>query len=304
VLSVAAKTSGWFSSIWTVLWKSALFIFLWGLLYAPFIIPFKDLLAQGENHNPLQVQLFFQVIGALAGLGAAWLMVRFIDRRPFTTLGFAPGHLVRDILLGVWIGAAWLGLSVLALWLIRCVSLRSSFPVSMSASPLVWTAAALMFNTVTQEVLVRSYIYQTIQSKTNFMWAIVGTSIFFVLLHGGAFAGAWLPALNVFLAGVFLGVAYHRTGNLWLPITIHFTWNLLLGPVFGLTVSGQNQLNSGWQLLDVHGPALLTGGPFGMEGGLIVSFTTTIGAAAMFRLIRRDTHQATPAIVLSGQSHS
>jgi membrane protease YdiL (CAAX protease family) len=299
---VAAKTSGWFSSIWTIIWKSALFIFLWGLLYTPFIIPFKDLLAQRENHNPLQVQLYFQVTGALAGLGAAWLMVRFIDRRPFTTLGFAPGHLVRDILLGVWIGTAWLGLSVLALWIIRCVALRSSLMISIP--PLVWTAAALMFNTVTQEVLVRSYIYQTIQFQTNFLWAIVGSSLFFVLLHGGAFAGAWLPALNVFLAGVFLGVAYHRTGNLWLPMAIHFTWNLLLGPVLGLTVSGQNQLNGGWQLFDVHGSALWTGGSFGVEGGLIVTFTTAIGAAAMFRFVRRDNHNATAAIVSAGQSPS
>jgi hypothetical protein len=49
-----------------------------------------------------------------------------------------------------------------------------------------------------------------------------------------------------------------------------------MGPVAGLTVSGQNELNRGWQLMDVQGPALLTGGRFGMEGGLIVTLTTAI----------------------------
>src|ERR1700722_1596061 len=110
------------SSIWTIIWKSALFLFLWGILYTPFIIPFKDQLAQRGNHTPIQARLYFEATGAFTVLGAAWLMVRFIDRRPFLTLGLAPSRLIRDVLLGVGIGAAWLGLSVLALWTLRCVS--------------------------------------------------------------------------------------------------------------------------------------------------------------------------------------
>jgi hypothetical protein len=272
--------------MWTIFWKSAVFLCLWGMLYTPFIIPFKDRMAQQENHLSPQTQLYFEATGVLTVLTAAWIMVRFIDRRPFRTLGFAPGHLVRDFLLGVGLGTVWLGLSLLALWIIGCVSLRSSF--TGLAPSLVWAAASLLLNTVTQEVLMRSYIYQTIESRSNFVWAIVGSSILFMLLHAGALAGAWLPALNLFLAGVLFGVAYHQTGNLWLPIAIHFTWNFLLGPVLGLTVSGQNELNMGWQVLNVQGPAFLTGGSFGMEGGLIVTLTTAIGAAAIYRFIRRD----------------
>src|SRR5580658_8123450 len=247
--------SGRLRSMWTIFWKSAVFICLWGMLYTPFIFPFKDHLAQQEKHISPQIRLYFEATGVLTVLAAAWIMVRFIDRRPFRTLGFAPGHLAQDFLIGVGIGTVWLGLSLLALWIIGCVSLRSSF--SSFAPSLVWAAASLLLNTVTQEVLMRSYIYQTIESHSNFIWAIVGSSILFMLLHAGALAGAWLPALNLFLAGVLFGAAYNRTGNLWLPIAIHFTWNFLLGPVFGLTVSGQNELNMGWQVLDVRGPALL-----------------------------------------------
>lgn len=283
---------GWLLPIWTIIWKFLLFFLLWGILSALFIIPFTDQLKQFEKVYPLQVQLYFDVAGALAILVAAWIMVRFIDRRPFITLGFASNHMVRDSLLGVSIGTAWLGLSVLALWMMSWVSLQPSFTISWSI--LVWVAVALIFNSLTQEVLVRSYIYQTIQSKTNFIWAIVVSAVLFMALHAGAYKGAWLPAVNVFAAGVLFGVAYHLTGNLWLPIAIHFTWNFLLGPVLGLTVSGQNQLNSGWQVFIVQGPALLTGGSFGLEGGLIVTLTTIIGTVTMFLLFRhRMTSQNT-----------
>ncbi len=276
---------GWLLPIWTIIWKSLLFFLLWGILSALFIIPFTDQLKQFEKVYPLQAQLYFDVAGALAVLVAAWIMARFIDRRPFITLGFVPNHMVRDSLLGVSIGAVWLGLSVLAVWMMGWVSLRPSFTISWSI--LVWVMIALIFNTLTQEVLVRSYIYQTIQSQTNFIWAIVVSAVLFMALHAGVYEGAWLPAVNVFTAGVLFGVAYHLTGNLWLPIAIHFTWNFLLGPVLGLTVSGQNQLNSGWQVFAVQGPALLTGGSFGLEGGLVVTLTTVIGAVVMFLLFRR-----------------
>lgn len=279
------QKSGWLLPIWTIIWKSLLFFLLWGILSALFIIPFTDQLKQFEKVYPLQAQLYFDVSGALAVLVAAWIMARFIDRRPFITLGFVPNHMVRDSLLGVSIGAVWLGLSVFAVWMMGWVSLRPSFTISWSI--LVWVMIALIFNTLTQEVLVRSYIYQTIQSQTNFIWAIVVSAVLFMALHAGVYEGAWLPAVNVFTAGVLFGVAYHLTSNLWLPIAIHFTWNFLLGPVLGLTVSGQNQLNSGWQVFAVQGPALLTGGSFGLEGGLVVTLTTVIGAVVMFLLFRR-----------------
>jgi uncharacterized protein len=292
--------SGRFRAIWTIIWKSILFIVLWGFLLAPFIIPIKQLLPQFEKNFPLQARLYFDAASALSVLATAWIMVRFIDRRPFVTLGFVPEHLIRDVLAGLCIGTVWLGVSVLALWIMGFVSLLSSFKISLSV--LGWAAAALVFNTVTQEVLVRSYIYQTIQSQTNFIWAIAGSSILFMLLHAGALGGAWLPALNLFLAGVFFGVAYHRSGNLWLPIAIHFAWNLLLGPLLGLTVSGQNELNGGTQLLTLQGPAFWTGGSFGMEGGFAVTLSTVMGAAAALHLIRWSKAEASPAIVLGGES--
>lgn len=51
---------------------------------------------------------------------------------------------------------------------------------------------------------------------------------------------SWLAAVNVFGAGILFGIAYAVSGNLWFPISIHFSWNFALGPLLGLSISGQN----------------------------------------------------------------
>ncbi|MBW8885547.1 MAG: CPBP family intramembrane metalloprotease, partial [Planctomycetia bacterium] len=50
--------------------------------------------------------------------------------------------------------------------------------------------------------------------------AIFVTSIFFTLVHGEL----WLMQ-PIFLLSICLGYAYERTGNLWVPILIHASFN-------------------------------------------------------------------------------
>jgi len=209
-------------------------------------------------------------------------MVAFIERRPFVTLGFVPHRFVRDLLVGFAFGTGWLVLSIAILLLAGWA--RVHLPLTFSGSVLAWAAGTVFLNTVAQEVLARGYIFQTIRSNSNALIAILLSSLLFVAYHAGAFKGAWLPALNVFAAGVLFGVAYQFTQNLWLPIGIHFAWNFLLGPVLGLSVSGGDPWGVGSRLLIVEGPEVFTGGAFGIEGGLVVTLCTSIGIVILLLL--------------------
>jgi membrane protease YdiL (CAAX protease family) len=225
-------------SLWTIIWKSFSFFTLWAILYSPFVV----LLAPKVENTALNSRLYYDATGALTIVIAAWVMVRLVERRSFMTLGFAPIHFVRDFTLGLIIGILWLVVSLVILRLFGWLTLQLTG--QLDASTLFIAALAMLLNTLIQEVLSRGYIFQNIQSQSNATWAIIVTSIIFVLYHAAGLQGNWLPALNVFCAGVLFGVAYYRAGNLWLPIAIHFAWNFLLGPVFGLAVSGQDLANS------------------------------------------------------------
>ncbi len=272
----------WLSPTWTVIWKVGLFLVLWGILLSPIVVPFAPRFQRVEQTAPLQLRLFFDVASALSLLAAAWIMARFIDHRPFVTLGFSPVHWIRDVLLGLGLGAGWLTLSAAILGLAGWAHVQPSGV--LSGSVLAWSGTALLFNTAAQEVLARSYILQTIRSHTNATVAVTVSALLFMIYHVGAYHGAWLPAVNVFAAGILFGAAYQLSGNLWLPMAMHFSWNFLLGPVLGLAVSGNTQLGGGWRLLTLQGPATLTGGAFGMEGGLVVTLTTLLGIGALFIL--------------------
>jgi hypothetical protein len=272
-----------------ILWRVGLFVVVFGLLGALFIVPFDTALSSWREVFPVRARLYGNVTIAVAMLTATWIMTRFVDRRPFRTIGFAPDRAPRDVVVGLAVGAVWLALSVGASWLAGWASPRS--PVSGSSSQLLGTLAALFFNVLTQQLLLCGYVFQTIRARTNFGVAVLLSAALFSVLHAGAFDGAWLPLVNVFGAGALFCLAYGITGNLWLPLGIHFAWNALLGPVLGLTVSGSDQLGLGWQVFQIEGPALFTGGAFGLEGGLVVTVTTAAGIACIGALFRTQARQ-------------
>jgi uncharacterized protein len=274
----------WLKVGWEIFWRYIVFISIWGILLGPLIIPVHSLFKSVVNSYPLYTQLYFEFTSAATILLAAWILIRFIDKKTFVSLGFNPKYLFKDILKGLVFGSSWLFSSILILWLGRWIVF--SVHGNISASFLIWTGLAMVFNTVTQEVLARSYIFQTIKIKTNSVTALIISSLLFMVYHFPAFDGTILLPINVFLAGILFGTAYYLSGNLWLPIAIHFAWNFLSGPVLGLSVSGKNLGNNSWQLFSVQRYSLFTGGTFGIEGGLVVTFTAVISIASLFVLFR------------------
>jgi len=271
--------------ILAILWRTSLFVLAFALLSALFIVPFAGALSEWRGTYPIQTQLYFDIAGAGAMFAATWIMTRFVDHRPFQSIGLSPDHLLRDLAIGLAVGTAWLLVSVGSAWLAGWAS--STIPSNFSGIVLVWAAISLFFNVLTQQMLLCGYIFQTIRSRTNFILTLLISAALFSTYHAGAFQGSWLPVLNVFAAGALFCLAYNLTGNLWLPIAVHFAWNLLLGPVLGLTVSGSTHLGAGWTVFAIDGPALFTGGSFGLEGGLIVTLTTSAFIVAIVLYRRR-----------------
>jgi uncharacterized protein len=261
-------------TVWKILWRILLFYLAWAVLLAFFFVPFGSKVGTWYITNPVEARLYGDIVTVVTILAATWLMLKFIDRRAFKTIGFASGHAALDMITGLAIGSIWLcvslGIALMFGWA------APVYPAGFSWYILLLSAVSMLLNVVAQELLLCGFIFQTIRNRSNVIIAIVISAVLFAGYHLGAFKGEWLPAVNVFAAGVFFCLAYLITNNLWLPVAIHFSWDVLLGPVFGITESGQNNLSGGWKMFTVNGPKLLTGGSFGMEGGLIVTITTIL----------------------------
>jgi uncharacterized protein len=271
---------------WTVIWKVLLFFIIWASLLAVVFVPMSSTLLIWEKTQPVLARLYPDLVSLMTIVVATWFIFRFIDKREFYSILFSSKYLVRDFSLGLSIGTAWLGISLVIAALAGWLRYESSFTISWAS--LYIAGVAVLLNILTQQLLLNGYIFQTIKSHTSPVVAVVVSAIMFSGYHFGAFNGMWLPAVNVFLAGILFCLSYLVSGNLWFPVGIHFAWNFLLGPALGLTVSGTNRLGSGWQIFSLHGPAAFTGSSFGLEGGVIVTSVTAVFLLLVYRLRRSE----------------
>jgi membrane protease YdiL (CAAX protease family) len=266
--------------VWAATWRIAAFLVIWGALLAPLIIlPVAS--SRDNDATTPGWQLYLDTATLAAMLAAAWIAVRYFDRRWFRSLGFEPRAAIRDLPAGLVIGSGMIAVALaitFALGWARIEVVRSAL-----TRPFALVALSVALNTITQELLFRGYILQTIAGRFRVRWAIAVTSVLFTAAHAGALAAGVIPTLNLLLAGFLLAVGYVVTRNLWLPIGLHFAWNFLQGPVLGLAVSGE-QIHGGVAPLRtmLGGPEVLSGGMFGFEGGLVGTAVTLAGVAVLY----------------------
>lgn len=216
----------------------------------------------------------------LAACAATWLLAIGIDKRSLSALGLRPGRpALAELGSGLLAGLAIIGAAILALaapgWVSWTVSAASVLE-GMSVSALLLVAA------FTEELLFRGYPFRVLHLRFGPVPAVVATSVAFGLMHGANPGVTPLALVNLTLAGVLLGVAYWRSGSLWFVTGLHFGWNWVMA-ASGLPVSGLDVSISGLEAA-VAGPNLWTGGAFGPEGALMITFVTALGTVGVWRV--------------------
>ncbi|MFB6224583.1 MAG: lysostaphin resistance A-like protein [Haloarcula sp.] len=145
-----------------------------------------------------------------------------------------------------------------------------------------------------EEVIVRGYLLTNaaeglagwVGKRRAVIAATVLTGALFGVLHLRNPSASLLSVTNITLYGLLLGACYVLTGRLGIATGFHVAWNYTLA-LFGFPVSG---IRTGVSILstDATGPALVTGGGFGPEGGLIALPLLGVGAAALYWWVRRE----------------
>jgi hypothetical protein len=160
-----------------------------------------------------------------------------------------------------------------------------------------WPAAlfvsiVLLFGAVGEEMLFRGYMFQVLVKAIGPFATILPMSVLFGLAHSDNLNFTWLALLNTVLWGVVLGYAFLLSGDLWLPIGLHFGWNWTL-PWFGANLSGFTMGVTGYSMHWKVGE-LWSGGAYGPEGGLLTSVTVV----AVFFYLQRAPIQYQEAFLL------
>jgi uncharacterized protein len=223
-----------------------------------------------------------------------YLAGRVLDHRRMSDYGF---HFSRrwwtDLGFGLVLGALLL-FGVLAVELaMGWANVTGSFAPS-PGQPFVATilvgvvaVAAVAFG---EEASYRGYPIKNLaegvaKARWGIVIAVVIPAIYFGLSHATNENATWLSTFNIVIFGLLFGTGYVLTGELALPIGLHFGWDFVQGFVFGVVAEGKHY-GSMLVLADASSARLWTGQPYGAEGGLMGTAAFIAGFLATFAWAR------------------
>ncbi|MFD9702093.1 CPBP family intramembrane glutamic endopeptidase [Lentzea sp. NPDC059081] len=139
-----------------------------------------------------------------------------------------------------------------------------------------------------EEILFRGVLFRILEERVGTVIALVVSSLLFGMTHLVNVNATLWGALSIGLTGgAMLASAYVLTRSLWFPIGLHFAWNFTHAGLFGIAVSGSNDVPNGLLHLSLDGPSVLTGGTFGPEASLMALLVCSVATAFMLRQAAR-----------------
>ena len=206
-----------------------------------------------------------------------------IEKRSLRSVGFTKGNLIPSIVKGFCIGF----LLILAIVILSLLFGQFKFEgIDFSACiylPLFLIAYAIQ--SFGEEIICRGWALTYFAKRHGILFAIIISNIFFVLPHMGVTGFDLLTAINIFLIGTLFAIIFLKYDNIWINGAVHATWNFLMGPVFGLDVSGIATLH----LLKISkiSPNILNGGAYGPESSLIVTIVVIMALILAVYLFKK-----------------
>ncbi|UCG23392.1 MAG: CPBP family intramembrane metalloprotease [Chloroflexota bacterium] len=244
-------------------------------------------LVGGENLSQLSFLTPLSLAILLFGTLGLWRL----DDRPFRALGFPKGarwplQLVLSILAGV--GIVLLFLAIVAVTNSATITAKGEITGSLPPlifRTLVWTALIA----ASEELIFRGGYFQVLSGRTTIIVGAITSAALWAIFH--------LPAMNAddvliyqLVFGLLTFTAFGTAlalaavlagGSLWVPIGIHYGYNLAFS-AFGALFS-----------TEISGPPYLTGAPnWSPETGIMGVIVWTIVAAILYWQFRRRTAAA------------
>jgi len=119
-----------------------------------------------------------------------------------------------------------------------------------------------------EEVAFRGYPFQRLIDAIGPFAATLLAAVLFSMIHMNNPGSTGASTVVTFLAGWLLALAYLRTRALWVGWGFHVAWNVTMGILFGLPISGITNF-SPVIASNTIGPAWITGGDYGPEGSAV-----------------------------------
>jgi membrane protease YdiL (CAAX protease family) len=214
-----------------------------------------------HSHTTLLQTLVLTIFEFIGTLLTIWIFLKYIDKK--TLIPTLQGVSYHDIRIGLLISFMVMISGFISLLVTNQIgALRINFNgLNIILSVFIFLLAAIM-----EEVLVRWLVLRNLLTHFRKWIALSMSAVIFSLLHFLNPHIDLVSAVNLFLAGILLGLPFVYTRNLWCSISLHFGWNLFQS-FLGFNVSGLT-----FYSLIIQGTNAgnrWTGASFGFEGSYL-----------------------------------
>jgi len=225
-------------------------------------IAFGQTMTDAQDETTGQ-QVVVSAFGFVGGLLVIYLFMKHMDKKPFLDLGLYFRNHIRDTLYGL---VAGLVVMAMGYFLLLFSGQLEYVKTNFIGHEFLLTIILFLIVSFSEEILLRGYILRNFMESMNNVWALVLSATMFSLMHSLNQNMSWVSYIDLFLAGILLGLPYIYTKNLWFPIALHFSWNFFQS-LFGFNVSGLDA----YSLIEFSIPEnnIVNGGNFGFEGSVL-----------------------------------
>jgi len=221
--------------------------------------------------NVTIIAMFLQEVVMIITPIIAW---KYIMKRPLSNMGLDSfkNH-SKELLVGLLFGIISISVVFGALVLSKNAVVESWTP-HFSADTIIYLVLFILVG-FAEEIYGRGFIMSALRQTRNVPVVIIVSSVIFAILHSTNSGIGIIPYINLTLVGVLFAYMYLKSGNIWMSIGYHITWNYFQGNVFGFKVSGTNTTGIITTSNKINN--IFNGGEFGPEGGLFVTAILLLG---------------------------
>jgi len=240
-----------------------------------------DLTEISSNVMNESVMIIIEYSGLFIVIIMIWLFMKFIDKQPLIEIGFQTKGRLKEINYGILFGLFIMAFAFVFLSVIGEIVFLS---YSLDFNQILLSIALFIGVSFFEEIIFRGYMLKNLLESFNPFVALLISSLFFSLIHASNPNVTSLGLCNIFLAGIFLGVSYVFTKNLWFPIALHFSWNFFQA-MFGFKVSGLDS----YSIIEFMIPYnnMINGGEFGFESSILSIIVLFIGTIIIWNYFKK-----------------
>lgn len=254
-----AKTAGW-TRVLLIIIPYFLIVEIFQIIGA--YVVGKDL-SNELAHETTEQHLIISFFGLLGTLLVIYLFVELVDDERFVDIGLFLKNHKKGIVLGLMAGLFVMVVGYLALNSLNQIEFIETI---FLGDEFLMTMILFLIVSISEEMMFRGYVLRNLMESMNKSVALFVSALLFALMHAANPNLSLIGNINLFLAGILLGLPYIYTKNLMFPIAFHFSWNFFQS-IIGFNVSGIDS----YSLIEIKTTesTIFNGGGFGFEGSVL-----------------------------------